>query len=193
MKFAKVIYYNNRGYRCDSPISNATIGSGNPPIFINRKINNLYKTRQKIITSEMTMPREEDGNWSGCFCYLNEHKLTWSFHMPHKERENRNIGFLPVRSEIWVRNLSHLEGMPPYFSHFSFGTDEAKSTNLGSVFPNTWVKMSVKDALERKRLWKEKYQMIPQGLTECFLFEDQIKELFYPSKEKAMEFWLSEM
>ncbi|BCB02589.1 hypothetical protein KH172YL63_07220 [Bacillus sp. KH172YL63] len=86
---------------------------------------------------------------------------------------------------IWVKNRSHLEDGRPYFSQSTHLHEEGDAGEI-------WVKMSVEDALERKRRWKENHADIPQWITECYLMGEHVTKLVFPeSKEKVMEFWLS--
>lgn len=193
MRFVKVIRFDNRGFESESPNSSYTNRrTTDGPIFINRKVTDLFVTSQHVFTSEMIQPMNHDGRWSGCFCFLNEHELPTSSNVRQRWKERRHIAFLSMDSVIWVRNLSHIEGEPRYFSHCTFQLEDGKTMNKGKILPNTWVQMSVKDALERTRLWKEKHQTVPEWLTECFLVQKQIEHLYHPrEKEKVMEFWLT--
>ena len=184
MQFVKVIRFGQYGFRCGSPLSNCREKRKNP-IFLNRKIQNLYQTGQSIYTSEMILPLDGDGGWSGCFCYLEEY--TQALAIP----ENRTIAFLPKGSDVWVRNRSHFDGGIPYYNRsvYPLVEEEAEGDNM---IPDTWVQMSVEDALERKRLWKKQHGALPDWITECYLMEKQVNDLVYPSTtEKVMEFWLS--
>jgi hypothetical protein len=182
MQFVKMIRFDQNGFTCGPPQSDS-IYKRREPIFINREIDNLFHTGQSIYTSEMIQPRSTDRHWSGCFCYLEEFTQVAS--------QNRHIGFLPRESVIWVRNKSHLGGGIPYFNlSVHLGVEEGTDDD-GNMIMDTWVKMSVADALERTRLWKKEHGSVPEWITECFLMEGQVKRLVYPSsKEKIMEFWL---
>ncbi|MGM0751542.1 MAG: hypothetical protein ACQET6_06385 [Bacillota bacterium] len=178
MQFVKMIRFAQNGFTCGTPQSDSNYIQ-REPIFINREIDSLFHKGQSIYMSEMVRPRSTDRQWSGCFCYLEEFTQVAS--------ENRHIGFLPRESVIWVRNKSHLGGGVPYFI-LSGGS----WLNRVTEDDDTWVKMRVEDALERTHLWKKEHGSAPGWITECFLMEEQVKRLVYPSaKERTMEFWLS--
>lgn len=182
MQYVKMIRYHHYGFSCGSPKSDC-IDEGRDPVFINREIQNLFHTGQSVYTTEMTFPTDSDEEWSGCFCYLEEYK--------HPAKENRNIGFLSRESVIWVRNMSHIDEGTPYYNRAIHPLEDAPAEG-GSMLPDTWVKMSVRDALERTRLWKERCTVLPDWVTECYLLQHQVRSLIYPSvNEKVMEFWLS--
>jgi hypothetical protein len=182
MQLVKMIRFDRNGFTCGPPQSES-IYKRREPIFINREIDNLFHTGQSIYTSEMILPRSTDRQWSGCFCYLEE--------FTQVATETRHIGFLPRESVIWVRNKSHLGGGIPYFNRFVHPLVE-EGTNDDNMIKDTWVKMSIEDALERTYLWKKEYGFLPEWITECYLMEEQVKRLIYPStNEKILEFWLS--
>ncbi|MCA1060535.1 hypothetical protein LCL96_16485 [Rossellomorea aquimaris] len=183
MKFVKMIRYHNCGFRCGLPNTDCMDGERNP-VFINREVQNLFNTGQPVYTTEITLPKEADQEWSGCFCYLEEYT--------HPATENRNIGFLPKESIIWVRNMSHLDNGTPFYNRSVHPLAAEEARDKGNMVADTWVKMRVEDALERTRLWKEKCTVLPDWVTECYLMEHQVNNLIYPSStEKVMEFWLS--
>ena len=183
MKYVKMIRYHHYGFKCGSPKSDCVDEKRNP-FFINREVQNLFHTDQPVYTTEIVLPKDADMEWSGCFCYLEEYKSPTT--------EKRNIGFLPEESVIWVRNMSHLDGGTPFYSRSVHPLVMEERGEEGSMMTDTWVKMRVRDALERTRLWKEKNTKLPDWVTECYLLEDQVKNLIYPSvQEKAMEFWLT--
>ncbi|MCR8847899.1 hypothetical protein NQ095_05730 [Rossellomorea sp. SC111] len=180
MQFVKMIRFHRNGFTCGSPPKQME----KDPIFINRVIHNLFLTDQAIYTSEIIIPEEADRDWYGCFCYLEENSM--------QTAGTRTIGFLPRESTIWVRNLSHFGDGIPYYNRFLHPLVEDESAGGGNMITDTWIKMSVEDALERTRLWKEKSVTLPDWVTECYLTEVQVKRLIYPSThEKVMEFWLS--
>ncbi|MHA7136833.1 hypothetical protein ACRTEV_06115 [Rossellomorea arthrocnemi] len=182
MQFVKMIRFDQNGFTCGSPQSES-IYKRREPVFINREIDNLFHTGQSIYTSEVILPRNTDRHWSGCYCYLEEFTQVVS--------ENRHIGFLPRESVIWVRNKSHLGGGIPYIHRFVHPLVK-EGTDDDHMIKDTWVKMRVEDALERTRLWKKEHGSLPGWITECYLMEEQVKRLVYPStNEKIMEFWLS--
>lgn len=182
MQFVKMIRFDHNGFTCGPPQSDS-IFKGREPIFINREIDNLFHTGQSIYTSEMILPGYTDRQWSGCSCYLEE--------FTQVAAETRHIGFLPRESVIWVRNKSHLGGGIPYFHRFVHPLME-EGTVDDELIIYTWVRMTVEDALERTYLWKKEHGSLPDWLTECYLMEEQVKRLVYPStNEKTMEFWMS--
>ncbi|MGE6753932.1 hypothetical protein ACQKFO_10810 [Rossellomorea sp. NPDC071047] len=181
MQFVKMIRFDQNGFT-SGPLKSDPIFKGREPVFINREIDNLFHTGQSIYPSEMIQPRYTDRQWSGCSCYLEE--------FTQVATETRHIGFLPRESVIWVRNKSHLGGGIPYFNRF-FQPLVEKATVDDTLIIDTWVKMTVEDALERTYLWKKEYGSLPDWITECYLMEEQVKRLVYPSaSEKTMEFWL---
>ncbi|UXH46186.1 hypothetical protein N5C46_09125 [Rossellomorea vietnamensis] len=180
MQFVKMIRFHQNGFICGSPARHKE----NNPVFINRVVHNLFLTSQTIYTTEIIFPNEEDRDWDGCFCYLEENTMQTS--------GTRTIGFLPRESTIWVRNISHVGDGIPYYNRSLHPLVEDESGDGENMITDTWVQMSVEDALERTRLWKEKSVDLPGWVTECYLTELQVKRLIYPSSnEKVMEFWLS--
>jgi hypothetical protein len=183
MQFVKIIRYHHHGFKCGTLESDCREDEGSNPVFINRVVKNLFQTGQQVYTTEIILPSHANRELSGCFCYLEEGRQL--------ETENRNIGFLPRESVIWVRNISHLgDGIPYYNQSIHPLVEEA--ADMENMIRGTWVKMRVEDALERTRLWKEKSDSLPDWVTECYLTERQVNNLIYPSaNEKVMEFWLS--
>ncbi|PFA63129.1 hypothetical protein CN378_19060 [Bacillus sp. AFS015802] len=180
MQYVKMIRFHHDGFTCGSP----NVNKERKPVFINREIHNLFHTCQSVYTTEMILPPDGEKKWDGCFCYLEEYTLSAT--------GIRNIGFLPRESVIWVRNISHMGKDTPYFDRSIHPLVEEGTGDGRNIVTDTWVKMSVVDALERTRLWKEKNVTLPDWLTECYLVEPQVKSLIYPSaNEKIMEFWLS--
>ncbi|MGG4169466.1 hypothetical protein ABEW00_18655 [Rossellomorea vietnamensis] len=180
MQFVKMIRFHRNGFTSGSPSKQME----KDPVFLNRVVHNLFHTGQAIFTTEIISPKEEDRDWYGCLCYLEENAMQTS--------GTRTIGFLPRESNIWVRNISHVGDGTPYYNRSLHPLLEYESGDGGNVMTDSWVKMSVEDALERTRLWKEKNVHLPDWVTECYLTERQVKRLIYPStNETVMEFWLS--
>ncbi|UTE78688.1 hypothetical protein [Rossellomorea sp. KS-H15a] len=180
MQFVKMIRFHQNGFTCESPARHKEKDPG----FINRVVHNLFHTGQTIFTTEIIFPKEADRDWDGCFCYLEENTMQTS--------GTRTIGFLPRESTIWVRNISHFGDGIPYYNRSLHPLVEDESGDGENMITDTWVQMSVEDALERTRLWKEKSVHLPDWVTECYLTELQVERLIYPStNEKVMEFWLS--
>ncbi|TMU85092.1 hypothetical protein FGG79_14505 [Bacillus sp. BHET2] len=183
MQLVKVIRFDRLGFTCHSPKSDCKEQKRNP-VFLNRKIHNLFQTGLSLYTSEMVLPSDTDRQWSGCYCHLDEYS------QPLSVLGYRHIGFLPRESVIWVRNRSHIHGGIPYYNRSIHPlADECGSENM---IADSWIEMRVADALERKRLWKEQHDDLPDWITECYLIENQVRSLIYPStSETVMEFWLS--
>ncbi|MCA1065810.1 hypothetical protein QTG56_22035 [Rossellomorea sp. AcN35-11] len=185
MQFVKMVRFDSHGFTC-SPPGPGSLNQKSDPVFINRVVYNLYDTGQSLYTTELFLPGEDDREWSGCYCFLEESRQPLT--------TNRTIGFIPKESVIWVKNRSHFPDGIPYFTSCIHPLVEEGEAERDNLILDTWVKMKVEDALERKRLWKQENDCLPLPLwlSECYLMEKQVKDLLYPSaNEKVMEFWLS--
>lgn len=161
--------------------------------FIDTEITDLSKVNQSIQKLLTHRPKEDDENWSGCFCFLNElEPKIFDNALAMRKGEKVNISSLPLNSIIWVRNVSHLGIHYPFFNKFKYPYyhegREYWSSESSYLDHLKWVRMSVELALERTRLWKERNKnFLPEYITEFFLMENQRKELKSPTFKDKLE------
>lgn len=161
--------------------------------FIDTEVTELSKVNQSIQKSLTHRPKRDDENWSGCFCFLNEFDPKLFDHaLAMRKGEKLNISSLPLTSTIWVRNTSHLGIDYPFYNEFkSSYKHEGKeywNSECSQLDHLKWVRMSVKLALERTRLWKERdINYLPEYITEFYLMEHQRKELMSVNFKDKLE------
>lgn len=201
MEFAKVIRFDNKGF-FTKPYNSSYFHHVFP--FLDVEITALTKNNQILDNENMIIePHFDDPNSSGCFAFLNEYNpklFQESGAMYFRSKDKKNTMYLNTEEIIWVRNLNHKN--QPFFAQYNknyvFDGKNYELTEYIDTFDVklNWVRMSVKLALERTKLYKENFSIqkgIPENITEFYLTEQQVSRLispFHMYKWKMKKMWL---
>ncbi|HDR7494393.1 TPA: hypothetical protein QCX40_005085 [Bacillus cereus] len=188
MEFAKVIRFDNKGF-FTKPYNSSYYCHVFP--FLDVEITTLTNNNQFLDHENMIIkPHFDDPNSSGCFAFLNEYNpklFQESGAMHFRSEDKKNTMYLNTEEIIWVRNVNHKN--QPFFTQYN---KNYVHDGKNYVFPEyidmvdvklNWVRMSVKLALERTRLYKDNFPFpegIPEKITEFYLTEKQVNQLISP-------------
>lgn len=193
-EYVKIIRIDDYGFNCKPYTSNSF--NINPKLrgfhhsfeFINSEITDLLDISKTFEKSKLHKPAENDWNWSGCFCHLEEYDkqlFTDIGSMAMKKNHKINIAYLHKDAKIWVRNINHNEEI--FYNSFLIrnnhdGQEYWREEDYSRFYNLRWVRMSVHLALERTRLWKYQNQgkPVPEHISEFFLMENKLKDLKSP-------------
>ncbi|MCM3541328.1 hypothetical protein [Priestia endophytica] len=190
----KIIRFDNYGF-ITKPYNSSTVFHHSFP-FLNVEITDLFSQDITIEESDIIKPKAEDKKWSGCFVFLKTYdknlpKGALSMRRGHK----KNVGYLmSTQQKVWVRNTTHMGLENKYVnSYLSRDIYEGKEYvseqllyRLGSYY---WVQMRVDLALKRIELGRHHLGYIPEWLSECFLMEEQVKQLDFSYLTKLRQKW----
>ncbi|PEP82110.1 hypothetical protein [Bacillus pseudomycoides] len=189
MEFAKVIRFDNKGF-FPKPYNSSYFHHAFP--FLDVDITKLTNNDQILDNENMIIePHFDDPNTSGCFAFLNEYNpklFQENGAMYFRSKDKKHTMYLNTEEIIWVRNVNHKN--QPFFTQYNknYVLDDGKNCNFLEYIDTVdvklnWVRMSVKLALERTRLYKENFPFqegIPEKITEFYLTERQVNRLISP-------------
>lgn len=185
IEFAKVIRFDNKGF-FTKPYNSSYFHHVFP--FLDVEITTLTTTNQFLDNENMIIePHFDDPGSSGCFAFLNEYNpklFEEGGAMYFRSEDKKNTMYLNTEEMICVRNVNHKN--EPFFTQYN---KNYVHDGKNYVFPEyidtfdvklNWVRMSVKLALERTRLYREHFPFpkgIPEKITEFYLTEQQVNRL----------------
>lgn len=188
IEFVKVIRFDNKGF-FTKPYNSSYFHHAFA--FLDVEITTLTNNNQILDNENMIIrPHLNDPNSSGCFAFLNEYNsklFQENRPMYFRSEDKRNTMYLNTEEIIWVRNVDH-RNQPFYTQYNKNYVHDGKNyefleyIDMVDVKLN-WVRMSVKLALERTRLYKENFpsqEGIPEKITEFYLTEQQVNRLISP-------------
>ena len=188
--YVTVIRFDNKGFN-PTPYNSPTFCHTLP--FISEEISSLSETDGIIdYQNSIIKPAWNDWNWSGCFAFLEEYNPNnLNDILSHRRHSKKNVALLHKNQLIWVRNVNH-QNRPFYVYYNSVHYYEDRRYEFPELISSgtevyCWVKMSVELALKRLELYKSNNNnVISEIMSECYLTNTQIKQLYYPSITKKL-------
>ncbi|MEC0276109.1 hypothetical protein [Peribacillus frigoritolerans] len=159
-------------------------------------------SREVIIEkSNIIKPEAEDKKWSGCFVFLETYdKELFKGALSMRRNYKKNVGYLKNRQQkVWVRNTTHMGLQNTYVnSYLSQYIHEGKEYVFNEWFNDSfstyyWVQMKLDLALKRIELGRQHLGNTPEWLSECFLMEEQVKQLDFSFSTKLKQKWKNKM
>ncbi|MFP7225856.1 hypothetical protein SFC42_22475 [Priestia filamentosa] len=190
----KIIRFDNYGF-ITKPYNSSAFHHSLP--FLNVEITDLFSQDITIEKSDIIKPKDEDEKWSGCFVFLETYdKDLFEAALSMRRGHKKNIAFMKdTRQTVWVRNTTHRGNMSRYVSKYLKYYEEVDKQFeeylcLYTRYPElAWVQMRLDLALKRIELGRQHLGDTPEWLSECFLMEEQVKQLDSSYSTKLIQKW----